>query len=94
MVKSSTVEEFLAHTDLELAERERVIPQAVHQHFLEPVAEGLLLLQHAPEFELRLAASADERGHLLVTDRRRVDGGLHVEERLSEIQLAGGRRRT
>ena len=57
------------HSDLELAERERVIPQAVHQHFLEPVAEGLLLLRHAPEFELRLTACADERGHLLIADR-------------------------
>ena len=79
-----------AHADLELAERERVVPQAVHQHFLEPVAEGLLLLQRAAEFELRLAAGADERGHLLVADRRRVDGGLHVEERLREVQLRGG----
>ena len=52
-----------AHADLELAERERVVAQAVHQHFLEPVPQGLLLLERAAELELRLAAGADQLGH-------------------------------
>ena len=58
------------------------------------VVSAMLRSGGLPEFELRLTAGADERGHLLVADRRSVDGGLHVEERLGKIQLACARRRT
>ena len=46
----------LADADPELPERERVIAEAVHQHFLEPVPQRLLLLDRAAERELRLHA--------------------------------------
>ena len=72
-VNASTDEDVLADADLELAERERVIAQAVHQNFLEPVAEGLLLLQRAAELELRLAAGADQSRSPVVADRGGVD---------------------
>ena len=88
-VNASTDAAVLADADLELAERERVIAQAVHQHFLEPVAQRLLLLERAAECELRLAAGADHLGNAVVADRRGVDRRLHVEEVLGGVQLRG-----
>ena len=42
------------HVNLELPEGERVVAQAVHQDFLNPVPQRFLCLEDAPELELRL----------------------------------------
>ena len=81
----------LADTDPELPERERVIAEAVHQHFLEPVPQRLLLLERAAERELRLRADADHLGNGVVADRGGVDRRLHVEQCFGGVQLCGRR---
>ena len=81
----------LADADPELPERERVIAEAVHQHFLEPVPQRLLLLERAAERELRLRADADHLGNGVVADRGGVDRRLHVEQGFGGVQLCGRR---
>ena len=67
--------------DADLADRERVVPEAVHENFLEPVPQRLLLHERAPEDELHLVAHADQLGDAVVADGGANDRSARVPRR-------------
>jgi hypothetical protein len=46
--------------ELELAEREGIVPEAIHQNFLDPVPKRFFFLYNTLEFKLRFRTRADQ----------------------------------
>jgi hypothetical protein len=75
-----------AAPEFQLAELEGKVPEAARQNFHQPVAERLLLRQHALEPPLPLDPRADDRGHAIVRDLGGPAAVAHVERGQEKVR--------